>query len=44
MSAGEFVRDHLSGSRFAMIEAHGHCPHLSAPADTVKAIREFLGP
>lgn len=40
--AGEFVRDHVPGSRFALIEAYGHCPHLSAPADTVKAMREFL--
>ena len=42
VSAGEFVRDQIPDSRFALIEAHGHCPHLSAPAATVKAMREFL--
>ena len=44
VSAGEFVRDHVPGSRFALIEGYGHCPHLSAPADTLKAMREFLDP
>jgi sigma-B regulation protein RsbQ len=42
VGAGEFVRDHIPGSRFVLIEGHGHCPHLSAPAATVKAMREFL--
>jgi sigma-B regulation protein RsbQ len=42
VSAGEFVRDQIPDSRLALIEAYGHCPHLSAPAATVKAMRGFL--
>ncbi len=40
---GEFVRDRLADSRFALLDATGHCPNLSAPEQTVEAIRAFLG-
>ena len=43
-SAGAFVHEHVAGSRMVVIEGHGHVPHLSAPAETLKAIREFLSP
>ena len=39
---GEYVHRRLANSRFAMINATGHCPHLSAPRETIAAIREFL--
>ena len=42
VSAGEFVHQQIDGSRLVMIEGHGHVPHLSAPAETLKAVREFL--
>ena len=42
MSAGALVHDQIAGSRLVVIEGHGHVPHLSAPAETLKAIREFL--
>ncbi len=42
VSAGEFVRDQISNSTWALIDGSGHCAHLSAPAETIKAIREFL--
>jgi sigma-B regulation protein RsbQ len=29
-------------ARFKLMEATGHCPNLSAPEETVAAIREFL--
>jgi pimeloyl-ACP methyl ester carboxylesterase len=32
----------MPGSRLAVIEASGHCPHMSHPADTVREIRRFL--
>jgi len=41
-SAGTFVHEQVAGSRMVVIEGHGHVPHLSAPAETIKAIREFL--
>jgi sigma-B regulation protein RsbQ len=44
LTAGEFIREHTAGSVLTIIETHGHCPHLSAPEQTVEAIREFLAP
>jgi sigma-B regulation protein RsbQ len=41
MAVGEHVRDQIAGSRFTVLDAVGHCPHVSAPAATVAAIREF---
>ncbi len=42
MSAGEFVRDHIRGSQFVVVDTAGHCPHLSAPTSTIEAMEQFL--
>jgi len=42
MTAGEYVRDHLPESTFVVLDAVGHCPHLSAPGATADAIGAFL--
>jgi sigma-B regulation protein RsbQ len=39
---GGYVHDRLAGSRLVKLEATGHCPNLSAPEETVAAIRAFL--
>lgn len=39
---GEYVRDAIAGSELVMIDATGHCPHLSAPAETIAAIKAFV--
>jgi sigma-B regulation protein RsbQ len=39
---GEYVHRHLPNSRLKLIQATGHCPHLSAPEETVAAIKEYL--
>ncbi|MEA2302103.1 MAG: sigma-B regulation protein RsbQ [Solirubrobacteraceae bacterium] len=39
---GEYVHRHLPDSRLQLLEATGHCPNLSAPVETVAAIRAFL--
>jgi sigma-B regulation protein RsbQ len=39
---GEFVRDAMPDSTLVLLEATGHCPHLSAPEQTIAAIAEFL--
>jgi sigma-B regulation protein RsbQ len=36
------VHEQLPGSRLVVMAATGHCPNLSAPAETVAAIRAFL--
>jgi sigma-B regulation protein RsbQ len=39
---GEYVHREVPGSQLVMLDASGHCPHVSAPAQTVAAIRAFL--
>lgn len=42
MAVGEYLRDHLPQSTLMVLEATGHCPHMSHPAETVQAIRAYL--
>jgi sigma-B regulation protein RsbQ len=39
---GEYVHDKIPGSQLSLLQATGHCPHLSAPVETAAAIRSFL--
>jgi len=39
---GRFVHARLAGSTYHAMQATGHCPHVSHPAETIAAIREFL--
>ena len=42
MSAGRFVAAEISDSAFEVVDTHGHCPQLTAPDDTIAAVRRFL--
>jgi sigma-B regulation protein RsbQ len=39
---GQYVHEMLPDSEYVHLAATGHCPNLSAPAETVAAIRGFL--
>ena len=39
---GRYVHEALSGSEFVLMNATGHCPHLSAPGEVTDAIQRFL--
>ncbi|MBB2719721.1 UNVERIFIED_ORG: pimeloyl-ACP methyl ester carboxylesterase, partial [Rhizobium etli] len=39
---GEYVRDHLPKGEMVVIDATGHCPNLSAPAQVISAIKAFV--
>jgi len=41
-AVGEYVHRQIPGSAFAQLSATGHCPNLSAPRETIEAIRAFL--
>ena len=41
-AVGEYVDRQLPDSRLVRLEATGHCPNLSAPGETVRAIEAFL--
>ena len=41
-AVGRYVDRELHDSRLVLLEATGHCPNLSAPEETIGAIRGFL--
>jgi sigma-B regulation protein RsbQ len=41
-AVGEYVHREMAGSRLLVMNATGHCPNLSAPAETIGAIKAFL--
>jgi sigma-B regulation protein RsbQ len=43
VEVGQYVADTIPQARLVLLDATGHCPHLSAPDDTITAIRDFLG-
>jgi sigma-B regulation protein RsbQ len=42
-SVGEYVHEQLPHSELVHLAATGHCPNLSAPEETITAIKAFLG-
>ncbi len=42
VEVGAFVRDAIPGATMVMLDATGHCPHLSAPRQTNEAISDFV--
>jgi sigma-B regulation protein RsbQ len=42
VEVGQYVAGAIPGARLVLLDATGHCPHLSAPDDTITAVREFL--
>jgi sigma-B regulation protein RsbQ len=42
VSVGEYVAEQLPHGSLAMLDATGHCPHLSAPDQTIAAMVPFL--
>jgi sigma-B regulation protein RsbQ len=41
LCVGEYVHHHIPGSKLVVMNATGHCPNLSAPEETIAAIRAF---
>ena len=39
---GEYMHRQLPDSRLTILDANGHCPHLSEPEKTIAAIRSYL--
>ena len=39
---GAYVRDAVAAGEMIMIDATGHCPNVSAPAEVIAAIRTFV--
>ena len=41
-AVGEYVHSNLPNSQLLLLNASGHCPNLSAPQETIAAIRGFV--
>jgi len=41
-NVGRYLHDHLSASQIVFMKATGHCPNLSAPLETIDAIKTYL--
>ena len=42
-AVGRYIQKQIRESELVMLDASGHCPNLSAPEQTVAAIKAFLG-
>jgi sigma-B regulation protein RsbQ len=43
LAVGDYLRDNMPGSTLRVMQATGHCPHMSAPEETIGLIKEYLG-
>jgi sigma-B regulation protein RsbQ len=42
VTVGEYLHRHMPASELVVLETRGHCAHLSAPEQTIAAMRSFL--
>ncbi len=42
LAVGAYCEQHIRGSTLVVMRATGHCPHLSAPEETIAAMEAFL--
>ncbi|ONG57892.1 alpha/beta hydrolase [Pseudoroseomonas deserti] len=42
LAVGQYVHDAIPGSKLVILRATGHCPNLSAPDETIAAMKAFL--
>jgi len=42
LSVGDYLHSHLPNSVLKVMKATGHCPHLSAPRETIELILQYL--
>jgi sigma-B regulation protein RsbQ len=41
---GDYLHQRMAGSTLALLQATGHCPQMSDPAETIAVIRQYLAP
>lgn len=42
LPVGHYLHQNLPNSRLKVMEVSGHCPHMSAPQETIALIKEYL--
>ena len=43
LQVGDYLHRNLKGSTLRVMQATGHCPHMSHPKETIRLIWEYLG-
>ena len=39
---GHYIKEHTPNNSLTILNAYGHCPHMSHPTETISAINAFL--
>ncbi|HTM67081.1 MAG TPA: alpha/beta hydrolase [Flavipsychrobacter sp.] len=42
VEVGAYLHENITGSSLRLLSATGHCPHMSAPEETITVIKEYL--
>lgn len=42
LAVGDYLHKNIPGSSLRVLRATGHCPHMSAPEETITVIKEYL--
>lgn len=42
LAVGDYLHRHLPHSTLRVLEATGHCPHMSHPEETIRVMKEYL--
>ena len=42
MAVGQYLHQHLKGSTMEVLDASGHCPHMTHPEQTIALIKHYL--
>jgi sigma-B regulation protein RsbQ len=42
LEVGAYLHHHIPGSTLQVLAATGHCPHMSAPEETIEGIKKYL--
>jgi sigma-B regulation protein RsbQ len=42
LSVGEYLAREMPSSTLVVLKATGHCPHMSAPQETIDKIKQYL--
>lgn len=41
-TAGRYIHDHTPQNTYLELNTSGHCPHISAPEEVIKAIKDYI--
>lgn len=42
LAVGQYMHENLKGSELQVLDASGHCPHMTHPEETIALMREYL--